>query len=623
MGDNILSGEAPSYVPLLTVALLAFAVPLLSARVRFVQVPVVVGEILAGILLGRSGLNIIHSDAILAFLSDFGLAYLMFLSGLELNFSHLIPGKREDPDRGWRLFLRHPLAVPGGAFVLTLAASLAASHYLVRLGLLEDPWLAGFIFATTSLGVVLPVLKERNLAGTGYGQGILAYASIADFITMVLITAWAATRGGEGSRELLYLFLFLVFFLQVYRGGTFFARLPLVRNLLNTATGHFDVRAAMALVLVFIALAQQLGVESILGAFMAGAMISLLSHESEQLRLKLDVIGFGFFVPIFFIMFGAELDLAGAFASDLTWRLLPAILAAAFLVKVIPGLLFWTRYNLRDTLAGGFLLSAQLSLTIAATEIAQRLGVLGEATVSAFLLMAILTSLLAPMAFNRLSRAEVVRREGVVVIGDSRFAVALARRLASAVSTTLLLEPSFSGEVEENGYRVVRGTGDLRSDLRAAGAASVRALLAIGSDPSRNIEFARLARDSYGVENVVVTGEPSFVDEAAAHGIRLVTHELSTMLLLTAATLAPGAVELLAGEEDGTRIEEMELLNPAHKGCRLRTCFLPSGVLVLGVRRGADRIVAHGDTALQLGDRVMVMGLPAELEKVRHILEGV
>ncbi len=611
--------EAVSYVPLLAVALLAFLVPLFSARVSFI--PVVVGEILAGILLGRTGLNLVHTDAILAFLSDFGLAYLMFLSGLELDFSQLIPARTSAGHRVGRVGLSQPLVVPVLAFLGTLAAGLAASHFLVRSGLLEDPWLAGFIFATTSLGVVLPLLKERNLTGTPYGQAMLAYASIADFVTMVLITAWAAIRGGSGSRDLLYLALFMVFISQVYRGGTAFTRLPVVRRLLSAATGHFDVRAAMALVLVFIAFAQQLGVESILGAFMAGATISLLSgREGEHLRLKLDAIGFGFFVPIFFIMFGANLDLRAAIMSGQTWRLLPLLLGFAFLVKVLPVLLFRTRFGFRDTLAGGFLVSAQLSLTIAATDIARRLGVFAEETVSAFLIMAILTSILAPIVFNRLARARVEKREGVVVVGDSRFAIALARRLASALPVTLILDVTFSGDAGGEGWRTLRGTGNPHEDLRAAGAGGARAVLAVGGNASRNIEVARLARSDFGVENVIATGEPSLAADAAVHGVRLVTPELSTMLLLTAATLAPGSVELLTGEE-GMHIEEVELGNPDYDGRALRTCFLPAGILVLRIQRGPDRIVAHGDTVLRRGDRVMVMGSPADIDKVRDMLE--
>lgn len=615
----------PPYLSLVLVALLAFAVPLLTARVRTLPLPVVVGEILAGIVVGRSGLNLVRPDPLLEFMSDFGLAYLMFLSGLELDFEQLLPGKRGRGEPGRRASLSgHPLLLPLLAFALSLAASVAAAFYLTRLGLIREPWLAGFIFATTSLGIVLPVLKERRLTGTPYGQGLLAYASLADFVTMLLIAVWAAAQGRSAVRDLLYLFLFLMLFVQIYRSGVSFTRHPLVRRLLEGATGHFDVRASMALVLVFLALAQQLGVETILGAFLAGAIISLLGRDlGEHLRVKLDAIGFGFFVPFFFILFGANLHLWSAFASGRTWYLLPAFMLVAYAVKVVPILVFRFRYTWADTMAGGLLLSAQLSLTIAAAEIGLRLGTLDEATVSAFLLMAILTSMLSPMAFARLSRVHGSRRDLVLVAGDGPFALGLAQRLASQVPTVLLALQPFHGDLPGNGvgFRVVRGTGDMYTDLRAAGARRARALLAVSGDPHLNIVLADVGKGSHEIENTIAMGDPGAFPEAAARGVRLITPETSTLLLLAAAALAPGALDLLSGGEDA-RLEEVEVLNPVCGGVPLHRCRFPAGVLVVGLARGSDRIVARGNTVLQIGDRATLMGPPAELARARELLES-
>lgn len=613
------------YLPLVLVALLAFAIPLLTARLRILPLPVVVGEILAGIMVGQSGLNLVRPDPLLEFMADFGLAYLMFLSGLELDFDQLLPGRRGgEAPRRQRSLLRHPLFLPLVAFVLSLAASVAAAMMLQRIGLISHPWLAGFIFATTSLGVVLPVLKERRLAGTPYGQGLLAFASLADFATMLLIAVWAAAQGRSAVRDLLYLFLFLALFIQVYRGGASFTRRPLVRRLLEAATGHFDVRASMALVLVFIALAQQLGVETILGAFLAGAIISILGRDlGEHLRLKLDAIGFGFFIPFFFILFGVNLDLRSAFSSERTWYLLPAFLLVAYGVKVLPTLIFRFRYSWADTLAGGVLLSAQLSLTIAAAEIGLRLGALDEPTVSAFLLMAILTSMLSPMAFARLARAQGSRRNLVLVAGDGPLAVSLAQRLAGRAPTILLALKPFQGDLpgKDTGFGITHGTGDIHADLRAAGAAQARALLAVSSDPKLNIIMADVGKESYDIENTIATGDPCAFPEAAERGVRLITSETSTLILLTAAALAPGALDLLSGGED-SQIEEAEVLNPAYNGQPLHRCSFPAGVLVVGLTRGADRIVARGNTVLQLGDRATLMGPPQEVARARELLEN-
>lgn len=608
---------APSYLPVVIVAVLAFLVPLISARIRWIALPVVVGEILAGMLVGESGFRLVRPDQILSFLSDFGLIYLMFLSGLELDLAHLLGLERRSGRRV--VFWRHPIFLPGAVFVLTLGISLFISGVLAARGLLADRWLAGFIFATTSLGIVLPVLKERGLAGSPYGQSLLAFSSLADFVTMILIAGWAAMRGGGGPSEVLYILILLVMVVQFYRAGLIFTSVPLVRRLFAAATGHFDVRAALALVLIFVAFSQELGVETILGAFMAGAIISLLSRQGDDtLRVKLDAIGFGFFIPIFFIMFGATFDLRAAIASPTTWILLPVFLVAAFLVKLVPLLLFRLEHSWRRSLGGGFLVSAQLSLTIAAAEIGQRLGVLDEPTVSAFLMMAIMTSLVAPLLFNRLVRETDGGRDMTVVAGDSSLAAALAQRLGGPGRVTLIAYPPLDAE----GQGIVRASGSPELDLRLAGAGRAGTLVAMLNSADFNAELVRAARAA-GVENIVVMAvRPEDFPATDTEGVRVVTPELSLLMLLELAVRAPGALELIRGLDDETAIGEAVLRNPELDGCLLRECRLPPGCLVIGVRRGSDRLLPHGETRLRRGDELTMLCARSEYERVRTLIEN-
>ena len=285
--------------PLLIVSGVAFLVPLLLSRLKVF--PVVVGEILLGILIGRSGLNLINPEEFsLMLLSEIGFAFLMFLSGLEIDFTMLtrVPsfrnGKRATP-------LQNAVV----SFAATILFALPMALLLVRFELASDPWLLALILSTTSLGIVVPVLKERGLNNTSYGQTVLLSALLADFVTMLMITVYVSFYSVGLTIEILLIGVLFVAFLVIYRFGVGQIRRPGVRRIiegLERATSQFKVRGSIALMLGFVVLAEFVDVELILGSFLAGAIVSLLStRDDEGLREKLDAIGYGFFIPIFFL----------------------------------------------------------------------------------------------------------------------------------------------------------------------------------------------------------------------------------------------------------------------------------------------------------------------------------
>ena len=171
------------FLPLLLVLLLAFVVPLLLARMRWM--PLVVGEIIVGMLIGPSFFNLIGRDLTLDFFAEIGLALLMFLSGLEIDFSLLA----QAPPNARRY---HPKMIAGLSFLFTLILAGAAGFFLVGFGIARDPLMIALILSTTSLGVVVPVLKEKGLTPTPLGQTLILSALMADFFTMFLITVHVA-----------------------------------------------------------------------------------------------------------------------------------------------------------------------------------------------------------------------------------------------------------------------------------------------------------------------------------------------------------------------------------------------------------------------------------------------
>lgn len=401
-----------SFRPLLVVSLLAFAVPLFVSRLRRFRLPVVVGEILVGILIGRSGLGLVHYDSWLQFLAEFGFAFLMFLSGLEIDFNLLRAGSTaETTDAGKHTWRRNPMVLAGVTFGLTLVLALGVSFALSAAGLIRYPWMMMLVLSTTSLGMVVPVLKERGETATRFGQTLLLSALVADFATMLLITLAAGLLSGGTTLRLFLVLLLLGAFAAAVRLGTWAVRservLKAVGNLAK-GTSQLPVRGSLALMLVFVALSEQLGTEVILGAFLAGVLLSLLLRGGGvELRHKLEAFGFGFFIPVFFIMVGVRFDLRALIARPEGLQLAFWLILGALLIKLGASLPFRWLVSWRETLAGGSLLASRLSLIIAAAEIGLRLGLFSETVHASIICVALVTCLVGPLGFQALMPRQV------------------------------------------------------------------------------------------------------------------------------------------------------------------------------------------------------------------------
>lgn len=424
--------EGVSFAPLLLVSALAFVVPLLTTRLRRFPMPIVVGEILVGILIGRSGLGLVRYDSWLQFLAEFGFAYLMFLSGLEVDIDLLSRKTRrsigEDDtedfaengnENGDRKSLQNgaqnkpangadvsPLRLAMQVFLLTLVPAFLIALALTALGLLPQPWLMALVLSTTSLGLVVPILKERGLQLTAFGQTILLSALVADFITMFGITVLAGWLSSGPTLELFLGLGLLAVFVLALRVGHVLRRYPALGHAfseLSHATAQISVRGSLFLMLAFVALSAQLGTEVILGAFLAGVLLALFTkRETSNLHEKLETLGYGFFIPIFFVMVGARFDLSALIGSPQGLLLAPLLILAAIGVKVLAALPFRKLVSPREALATGFLISPGLSLMIAAAEIGKRLGLFPDAVYAALIAVSLVTAIVGPLGFQLL-----------------------------------------------------------------------------------------------------------------------------------------------------------------------------------------------------------------------------
>ena len=615
------------FVSLLIITALAAIVPVLAKRFRLVQLPIVVGEIIAGMIIGRSGLNLIEPSETLTFLAEFGFTYLMFLSGLEVNFDLLL-SPRESENTSVR---ESPILFALVIFVLTLLLGLVSAFGLQRLGLVENPLLMGLILSTTSLGIVVPVLKERDLLPTAYGQSLLLAALVADFATLLLLTVAIAAMTRGLTPDLLLIIVLLVAFAFAARVGRSLVRIPAWQRMveeLAAATAQIRVRGAFALMVAWVVLAEALGVEVILGAFLAGAIVSLLAGREEEstLREKLDAIGYGFFIPIFFVTVGINFNLPALLASPETMLLVVILIALAYMVKLVPALVYRLRFSWRETVAGGFLLSSRLSLIIAASAIALSIGAISEVLNSAIILVAIVTCTLSPYLFNRIFPPRVREtREGVIIVGTDQMAELLARRLTRLGEKVTIVgaDRRRLDALAKLGYRVVHGVASDPAVLEQANAARAAALISVTTNGAIRDGACTLARSRFGIPVVIArVGSMASAERLRGLGVRVVQPALATVIALEGALRFPTAFDILVHQDDDVEIGEAVVKNSRISGLTLRRLRLPGNALILSIRRDNMVIVPHGEAVLQRGDRVALIGSPESIKEAIRLLEA-
>lgn len=608
-----------SFSTLVIIATAAFFTPIVVNRIKAVRVPVVVGELIVGIVIGRSGFDIVKPEPWLDFLSILGITYLMFLSGVEIDF-RLLRKLSRYPDG------RQVFALTALYFVLVLLGGIGAGHLLRLAGLVVNPWLIALILSTVSVGVVLPMIKEKGYAATEYGQTLLVTALLIDFATMLLLAVFVTLQTGGNLAQLgLILLLFLAVFIM-YRVGSRFSRGRFMADLAH-ATSQIGVRGSFMLIFVLAFLSENLGVEIILGAFLAGAVVSMVSESDEtSLHLKLDAIGFGFLVPIFFIMVGAEFDLDALLASPESILLAGAIIVAAYLIKVLPSLLFTRRYKLVQAIALGVLVTPGLSLTVAAAEIGFRLGLLTSATHSAMILLAMLTAALSPVLFERLLPGKVgEERERLIVVGANERGLLLAKRLSDYGDRLILVDKDTSrtASASGRGYRVVAADAEQIEVWQRLAPDDETTVVVTTLVDQTNLRIAEILRENFEVGSVIAhANDPEVAEQLQKLGVRAVTPAVSTITVMENLVRHPNLFALLNQEDDDIAVEKLVVASSALAGVRLRELSLPEGALILAIGRGREHVIPRGDTRLRIGDVLTVAGQRSEVSEALRRLRG-
>ena len=389
------------FTNLLIVVAVGFAAPLVLGFVPRLRLPSVVLEIVAGIVVGPAVLGWVHVDQPVAVLSIVGLAFLLFLAGLEIEFQKL---------RG------RVLKVASLGFVLSFAMAIAVALVLSGAGVLDHPLFVAIVLSATSLGIVVPVLKDAGEVGSTFGQLVIAAATIADFATVILLSLFFSRESSSTTTKVLLLgglFVVAVLVALAIAGVEHSRRIRETLQRLQDTTAQIRVRGAFVLMIGLVALATQLGLEVILGAFIAGAILTMIDRDEmmthPEFRRKLEAAGFGVFIPVFFVTSGVRYDL-NALGSASTLVHVPILLAALLLVRGVPALLYRPLVPAGRTAVSALLQATSLPFIVAATAIGTSIGVISSANAAALIAAGLLSVLLFPAAALTLLRRDPAKR---------------------------------------------------------------------------------------------------------------------------------------------------------------------------------------------------------------------
>lgn len=601
---------------MLIIMLAALIIPIAMARFKVSSVPTAVAEIVAGILLGKSAFNIVQETSSLTLLSSLGVIILMFLSGMEINFDLFkkAPGQKKRDAKS-------PVSIAVLSFTAVIITAFILGVILYFMGLFSDILLATILFSTIALGVVIATLKEKEILGRPMGQTILLTAVLGEVIPMLALTFYASIYGHNAGRLWLIVLLFLAAIILLRR-----FRQPYVWfNNVSKATTQLDIRLAFFLIFTLVTVAESVGAENILGAFLAGMVMKLL-EPSEATQEKLTSIGYGFFIPIFFIMTGVRLDLKSLFANKTALALIPILVACFIIAKLPTTLIYRRRFNARNSFAGGFLTVTTITLVLPSLQVAKNLHAITSTQSDAFILAAVIVCVLAPIVFNstyKLNKEDLVK-ERVVIVGANTLTVPVAQQLSHNWYVVRMLTDNqdnyktFNSEVNDLKY-----IEEIDEQALDAGKYFDTDVMVLGfRNDNKNYQMAVLAK-KHCVKRVIASVQnpkvsTDHIDELNRLGVEIFNSFVVQNSVLRSLIESPSVFEMLMSAHSG--LFEVTIHNQRYVGIELRSLPFIDQITVSRIYRKHKPISPSGDTVLEYGDHILYTGPYEIVNEVRQRL---
>ncbi|HEY3880667.1 MAG TPA: cation:proton antiporter [Trebonia sp.] len=383
-----------SFNSVLIIAGISVFVPVVLGLLPRLEVPEAVLEVIIGIVVGPSVLNWARIDAPVEVLSTLGLGMLLFLAGLEIDVERL----------------RGPLArLATVAFAVSAGLALACGFLFQVAGVANRPVLLAIILMSTSAGLLLPLLKDAGEGTTEFGQLAMTAGAIAEIVPILLLSLLFSATSKTIGGQLISLAVFAALLVLIGLGVAGVRRLRRVDRLLDylsLRSGQLRVRATLTLALGCGVLAYQFGFAAILGAFAAGLLTRIIEvtgrEPNRDFLIKLEGIGFGFLIPIFFISTGVGFQLKGLIDHPSALARLPVFLVALLVVRAVPAVFYTRAVGRRRAAAGGLLQATTLTFPIVAAAIGVETGRLTSATAAGLVTAGLLSAALFPFLAGRL-----------------------------------------------------------------------------------------------------------------------------------------------------------------------------------------------------------------------------
>lgn len=591
---------------MLLVILMALVIPIWMAKFNLHNIPTAVTEIIVGIVLGVSGFNWVDtSNSQLSFLSNLGVIILIFLSGMEIEFD--LFKKKQDSQI-------NPVKIALLSFLGIAAFSIFLGWILSILGLFKDMLLASIIFMTVALGVVIATLKEKEILSKSIGQSILLTAVLGEVVPLLGLTIYASIHGGDAEKLWLIILLFVAAIVLLIR----FKRPYLWFNKITKQTTQIDIRLAFFLIFVLVSIAEKVGAENILGAFLAGMVMKLL-EPSEATKDKLTSIGYGFFIPFFFIMTGAKLNLKSLFTNQSALLLLP-ILVLAFFVSKVPAVLTYLKYfTKRNALAGGLLTATTITIVLPTLQVARKLNAISKTQSDAFTLAAIITCIAGPIIFNSLFKLapEDKIKEKVLIYGANVFSVAVAQELHDKWYSVEMITDD---QEAYNTYKSRVKSLKYCNNVLAINEFNYDIVASSGSDDERNYEFAKKAKQA-GVSRVIVRQkqpEANRIAELTQLDIEVFNGYSARTSAMRALIESPAFYEILTDSDN--ILYDVKIRNHRYAGHQLMDLSFIDKITVSRIKRDGEWLAPHGTTVLEVGDEIVYTGKVEDADMIRELL---
>ena len=377
------------FVGLLLLAVTAFAAPLVARLIPRKLVPPVVLEVVGGIIIGPQVLGLVHPVGGIYLLYLLGFGFLLFLAGREIEV-----------DR----FRGPTFRLTGASFAVSLVIAIPVAIGLRQIGPGADVRLLVLAITSSSLGVMVPVLRDAGEIETEFGQTAVMAGSVGEFGGLLLLTVLFSAQPESTWVQVAYVAALGIAAVLGALGMRRAWQSPLLRPALlatDRSTSQLRVRGAFVILLAFAAVAHEFGVDALLGAFVGGVVLNIADNDDrptqERYQAQLHAIGFGFLVPVFFIVTGVMFNLKSLFASSSSLELVPAILAGILIARALPALLYRRQLGLRPAIAAGLLQATTLTFPVVVAEVGQSLGLLSAATSAALIGAALLSVLIFPV----------------------------------------------------------------------------------------------------------------------------------------------------------------------------------------------------------------------------------